>query len=83
MMIPTVKIKLPHDTGDYATINESDFDPKIHERYEDEEPDDLLASDAAILLADKYGVDLTDVTGSGKGGNITKPDVQAYVDRLE
>lgn len=31
----TVKIYLPHDSGDFATINESDFDEGVHVRYED------------------------------------------------
>jgi hypothetical protein len=38
--IPTVKIK--HTTDDYAIINESDFDPEVHELYDapkkEEEP---------------------------------------------
>ena len=33
--LPTVKIYLPHDSGDHAIINESDFDESKHVRYED------------------------------------------------
>lgn len=33
MRVPTVKIK--HSSGDYAVINESDFNPDLHELYEE------------------------------------------------
>ncbi|ASY62520.1 hypothetical protein SJ05684_c10630 [Sinorhizobium sojae CCBAU 05684] len=31
--IPTVKIADPRKPGDYAIINESDFDPAVHKRW--------------------------------------------------
>ena len=37
-------------------------------------------SAAAAELADVEGVDLADVVGTGAGGNITKTDVQNYID---
>ena len=40
----------------------------------------MRASPAARKLAKKHGVNLADVTGTGKSGWITKPDVQAVVD---
>lgn len=33
--IPTVRIKDPSHPADYVVINESDFDPKVHELYEE------------------------------------------------
>lgn len=38
--------------------------------------EDLSVTGAAAELADELGVDLSTVTGTGKGGNITKADVQ-------
>lgn len=38
------------------------------------------ASKAAIALAESVGVDISAVTGSGEGGAITKPDVQAFIE---
>lgn len=37
--VETVKIRHPHESGDYAIINASDFDPEKHERYEDADGD--------------------------------------------
>lgn len=45
-----------------------------------DEGQDFTASDAAIDLAAEHGVNLSMVTGTGANGNITKPDVQAYID---
>lgn len=39
--------------------------------------EDINATDAARRLADEEGVDLAEVSGSGSGGQITKPDVEA------
>jgi pyruvate/2-oxoglutarate dehydrogenase complex dihydrolipoamide acyltransferase (E2) component len=41
---------------------------------------DAGATDAAIKLADESGIDLTDVTGTGKDGRITADDVTAAVE---
>ena len=43
----------------------------------------LKASDAAIKLAEEEGVDLKLVTGTGKDGNVTKGDVEAYLKALK
>lgn len=34
--IPTVRIKNPDVQGDFIVINESDFDPTVHEKFTDE-----------------------------------------------
>lgn len=41
------------------------------------------ATEGALLLANKLGIPLTDVTGTGKDGRITQPDVRAYAEQLE
>tara|TARA_B100000424_G_C22901424_1_gene479392 strand:- start:141 stop:1370 length:1230 start_codon:yes stop_codon:yes gene_type:complete len=43
----------------------------------DEEIEEAIASPAARKLASEKGVDLKSVSGSGKGGRITKEDVEA------
>jgi len=40
--------------------------------------EDIDATDGAIEAAAARGIDLRLVTGTGKGGRITKPDVDAY-----
>src|SRR5215831_1060880 len=45
--------------------------------------EDVTASDAARELADAEGVDLAQVEGTGKDGNITKADVQDYIDQQD
>jgi hypothetical protein len=35
--VPTIKVWWPGKFG-YAWINESDFDPKIHQKWEEEKP---------------------------------------------
>lgn len=42
----------------------------------DDGPD---ATESAVAFAAEHGVDLTEVTGSGKGGRVTQGDVQAFV----
>lgn len=37
-------------------------------------------SEAAAEFAKENGVDLAEVTGTGKDGRITKPDIQAVID---
>lgn len=44
---------------------------------------EIKASPAAIALAEKHSVDLADITGSGKGGIVTKGDVEAFLDATE
>jgi len=39
--------------------------------------EDIATTGAAADLADELGVDLSEVKGTGKGGRITKADVEA------
>jgi len=41
------------------------------------------ATDGALELATSEGLDITEVTGTGKGGRITKADVEAYLAAAE
>lgn len=41
-----------------------------------DEPEAVKVSDAAAKLADELDVDLSEVEGTGKGGSITKADVE-------
>lgn len=41
---------------------------------------EVKASKAATALAESAGVDIRNITGTGDGGAITKPDVQAFID---
>lgn len=42
-------------------------------------PDDMKTSPAVRRLAREEGVDLTTITGTGRGGRVTKRDVVAYL----
>lgn len=42
--------------------------------------DDIKATDAAKELADEKGIDLAEVTGTGKNGSITKGDVEKFLE---
>lgn len=44
-------------------------------------PAEVRAAPSARKLADERGVDLTAVTGTGRGGVVSKPDVIAHVER--
>lgn len=44
-----------------------------------EEIEEVLATEAAVKLAEKHDIDLENVDGSGSGGNITKGDVEKYI----
>ena len=39
------------------------------------------ATDAAVALADKHGINLAGVTGSGAGGRILKSDIERLVEQ--
>lgn len=87
--IPTVKVVNP--AGGYMIINESDFDPDVHEYFDKadapEEPDDEMGSlgvtDEEIrdMLKDEME-DLAEeygieVMGTGKDGNVLASDLQS------
>ena len=93
--VPTVQIKDPLKPGDYIVINESGFDPSIHELYDptsaatapDPEPEpapDPVASPEfgswqAEALAEKHGLKASDIPATGKGGEILIRDVRAVL----
>lgn len=41
--------------------------------------DDAIATSSAINLAHDHGIDLTHVTGTGRGGKITRDDVRKVI----
>lgn len=53
--------------------------PGVHIRRVDGERKGPDATEAAIKIAIAYGVDLSEVEGSGSGGRITKWDVERYL----
>lgn len=40
----------------------------------------ISATEAALKLAEEYGIDLSQVTGTGQDGRITKADVEELID---
>lgn len=44
---------------------------------------EVKASDAAAKLAEEAGIDLASIEGTGRGGSITKGDVETAIDALE
>ncbi|MDM1545523.1 E3 binding domain-containing protein [Ignatzschineria indica] len=42
----------------------------------------MNATQAAIDYALANGIDISNVPGNGSGGNITKPDVEKYLETL-
>lgn len=82
-VLPTVRIQSPRQKGDYAIINERDFDPKVHKRWEPgkepEKPPEFNATPDAVALAEEHNIDLAKVTGTGKDGRILKSDVEALL----
>lgn len=87
--LPTLQIYHPKNRERIVTINETDFDPARHERYDPNAPPDgdpdgdtsegAGASKAAAALAEANGIDLGAVKGSGKDGAVTKADVGAAI----
>jgi len=49
---------------------------------EEENQEEIDATDAAIKLADQEGIDLATVTGTGDEGRILKSDVERTIDAL-
>lgn len=43
---------------------------------------DVDATDAALVLAEDKGLDLSQIEGTGHGGRITKGDVENYIEAL-
>jgi pyruvate/2-oxoglutarate dehydrogenase complex dihydrolipoamide acyltransferase (E2) component len=67
---PEITIKVDADEAAAASADDS----------ADVAGDDLNATQGAIDLADEESVDLSQVTGTGEGGRITKSDVDAFLD---
>lgn len=61
--IPTVRIVSP---GGYVVINESEFDPKVHERYFDKP-----SSDPIVMAGESFVVD---PSGAVKANSVTITD---------
>ena len=59
------------------TLEEPVLKEKDPEPVEDNYYRDIETTGAAAQLADELSVDLSQVTGTGKGGRITKADVEA------
>lgn len=89
----TVKIKSsdPKSQGDFVEINESDFDPKKHEKYEGDDEvsapvtpaKKIKATADAHKFAEDAGFDISTVKGTGRGGIITVEDVQDAIEAAE
>lgn len=47
------------------------------------ESEPVNASPAAVQLASDHGIDLSEVHGTGTGGQITKPDVEGFLAAAE
>lgn len=60
------------------TPNEADVQPNIETTEEKTTDQRQRYSPAVLRLSQDYGIDLADITGSGKGGRITRKDVEAY-----
>lgn len=87
--IPTVRVVHP---GGFAVINETDFDPAVHVLVADGQgptPQGAAVTiqtpavsapytNGALDKAAALGVDISAVTGTGKGGRVTAEDVVAY-----
>jgi len=62
--------------GDLVTIHESAPDKPA-----DSKPSPV-ATEAAIAAAKEAGIDISTIVGSGQDGKVTKPDVDAEIERL-
>ncbi|MBG9784155.1 dihydrolipoamide acetyltransferase family protein [Shouchella lehensis] len=60
------------------TPNEADVQPNVETTEEKTTDQRQRYSPAVLRLSQDYGIDLADITGSGKGGRITRKDVEAY-----
>jgi len=71
------------DLSDGVSKEEASLAGQALAAYESEmpqEPETVYASKAALKLADDNGIAIALVTGTGKDGQITKNDVQQYLD---
>ena len=68
------------DTRAYEVAIVSSFDAFLESVGIQKEVD---ATPGAVKLANDLGIPLSSVTGSGKDGRITQPDVRAYAEQLE
>jgi len=77
--IPTIRVVNEDSRLGYRIIREADYDPDVHEKWYDKPASDVNATSGAADLASEEGVDLADVTGTGKDGRITKGDVEDFL----
>lgn len=92
-IVKTVKIKSTHPEtqGDFVEINETDYDAKKHELFEEGDapaakqpkPAKINATAEAIKFAEDAGFSLEGVKGTGKKGVITVEDVQDAIEAAE
>jgi pyruvate/2-oxoglutarate dehydrogenase complex dihydrolipoamide acyltransferase (E2) component len=61
-------------------IAQEEHDAKVEKDLEKASSGEIKATDAAIKLAEQQSVPLGDVNATGSGGQITKTDVQNYLD---
>ena len=54
--------------------------PGVHVRRVGGEVKGPAATESALEMAAAYGVDLSEVTGTGANGRITKADVEKYLE---
>ncbi|WP_432813884.1 dihydrolipoamide acetyltransferase family protein [Shouchella hunanensis] len=60
------------------TPKQVDVEPKVEANEESTTDQRQRYSPAVLRLSQDYGINLANVTGSGKGGRITRKDVEAY-----
>lgn len=87
--VPVIKV-MPwsKSQGDFVLINESDFDPKIHKKYEPKAPTTpppaLNNVSAAVKKKlEAAGLKAEEVEGTGKDGVITVADVKKATEDKE
>lgn len=78
MRLPTVKIKHDSEEG-YANINESDYDPEIHDLLEGEEApvNDAGSSDDGLPTVDEMRAAISKATGKSPHHNLGRDKLVA------